>query len=205
MMKLFGHPDSGHAFKVRFFVEAAGLDYDYEEVDIWAPRESRQQEFRDHAPFHEVPLLIDDGKAYAQSDAILVHLAQKTGAWGAQDGDLFQQCLEWLFWEANKIGMCLPQLRADARFPQAALSDGARQWLLARYTHDVNLLDERFADGRTFITGDAPTIADFSLCGYLFFADEAKLAVPTQVDAWLKRLSALPGWQHPNTLMREAR
>lgn len=202
MLKLFGHPDSGHAFKVRFFLDAAELDYEYEEVDIWAPPETRQAEFRQHATFNEVPTLIDDGKPYVQSNAILIHLARKTGAWGAQDEDTMKQCLQWLFWEANKIGMCLPQLRAAARFPQAALSDGAKTWLMARYTHDINLLDARFSDGRAFIVGDAPTIADFSLCGYLYFADEAELPVPEHVAAWLQRLSELPSWQHPYKLMR---
>lgn len=196
-LELFGHPDSGHAFKVRFFMDAAGLDYDYTEVDIWSPRESRPARFRQFAAFGEVPLLIDDGRAYTQSNAILVYLAQRLGGWGAEDRERFQRCLQWLMWEANKIGLCLPQLVGDARFPESKLNDGARNWLLARYRHDVGVLEDRFADGRAFITGDSPSIADFSLCGYLYLADEAGLEVPTQVAAWLQRLSALPGWRHP--------
>lgn len=57
------------------------------------------------------------------------------------------------------------------------------------------------ADGRRFIVGDKPTIADFSLCGYLYFADEAKLLVPANVAAWLDELKSLPGWRHPYDLL----
>jgi len=33
-MQLFGHPDSGHAYKVKFLLEHAGIPHDYEVVDI---------------------------------------------------------------------------------------------------------------------------------------------------------------------------
>ncbi len=200
-MKLFAHPESGHAFKVRFFLKAAKIDHDYEVVDIFQPCDARPAEFRKHARYHEVPVLVDDGQAYVQSNAILMHLAKKTGEWGAESPAQFTLCLEWLFWEANKIGMCLPQLRASEKFSATKLDDGTRQWLLGRYTHDVCVLDREFSDGRPFITGQTLTIADFSLCGYLYFADQARVTVPDNVAAWLERLSQVPGWAHPYELM----
>ena len=200
-MKLFAHPESGHAFKIRFFLKAAGLEHDYEIVDIFQPHDNRSAEFREHSRYHEVPMLIDAGQAYVQSNAILVHLAKKTGKWGAESPEQLRLSLEWLFWEANKLGMCLPQLRASEMFSATKLSDGAQAWLLARYAHDVGLLDGAFSDGREFVTGSAPAIADFSLCGYLFFADQAKVTVPDNVAAWLQRLSMIPGWAPPYELM----
>ena len=65
------------------------------------------------------------------------------------------------------------------------------------------MIDSHLSDGRYFMLGAEPTIADFSLCGYLYFADEAKVTVPSRVSAWLTRLAALPGWQHPYDLMVE--
>ena len=148
-------------------------------------------------------MLRDGALTLVQSNAILVHLATRIGGWGAEDEQVMHRCLEWLFWEANKIGMCLPQLRAAQRFAAAHPGQGALDWLLARYRHDVALLDAELADGRAFMIGDAPTIADFSLSGYLFFADEARVEVPSHVQIWLNRLAALPGWQHPYDLMAE--
>lgn len=201
-MKLFGHPDSGHAYKVRLMLTVADIPHDYQYIDIFSPRHSRPAEFQQLARFGEVPLLVDDGRAYTQSNAILTHLAKRSGAWGAQSDDSFQRCLEWLFWEANKIGLCLPQLRADKLFADAALKPDARQWLLARFEHDVTLLDCELAKTGTFITGDSPTIADFSICGYLFYADQAEVELPQQVTKWLARLRNLPGWQQPYELLK---
>ncbi len=201
MMKLFGHPDSGHAYKVRLFMVTAGIEHDYEVADIWADRATRQPQFRQNARYGEVPLLLDDGRALVQSDAILLYLADKTGQWGAQDPETLQRVREWLFWEANKIGMCLPQIRAHHMFESGRLSDGALQWLSARYDHDVGLLDNALSQGHDFIVGDEPTVADFSLCGYLFYAEQARVTVPGHVQAWLSRLAALPGWRKPVDLL----
>ena len=201
-MKLFGHPDSGHAFKVRFFLEHADIAHDYEVVDIFAPRTERQAEFRDNAPFGEVPLLLDEGRALAQSNAILLHLGTGAGRWGAEDAPTLARCREWLFWEANRIGLCLPQLRVFHRFDDHGIEDGARAWLERRYAHDVGVLEQAFGDDRTWILGgDEPSIADFSLCGYLVHADEARLTVPERVTGWLARLKALPAWRHPYDML----
>ncbi len=201
-MKLFGHYESGHAYKVKLCLAVANLPHEYEEVDIILPREERSAEFRRHARFSEVPLLLDDNKAYVQSNAILLHLAEKHDILGAEDSSSFKLCKEWLFWEANKIGMCLPQLRLARKFKDPDLNAETQRWLAARYDHDIGLLNEELSDHREFIIGDAPTIADFSLCGYLFFADEAEVEVPPHVKAWLKRISALDGWKHPYDLMK---
>lgn len=201
-MKLYGHPDSGHAYKVKLCLAVAEIPHDYEELDIFSDRESRPFEFRNNSRFHEVPLLIDDSQAYVQSNAILIHLATKYKILGAEDEKTFNRCIEWLFWEANKIGMCLPQLRASRKFEQFRLSGGAQQWLTERYTHDVQRLETELSDRRQFIMGDHPTIADFSLCGYLYFLEEAALEAPQYVQAWLGRLSELKGWMHPYQLLR---
>ena len=198
-MKLFGHPDSGHAFKVRFFLEHAAIAHDYERVDIFAPRASRQPEFRDNAPYGEVPLLLEEGRPLAQSNAILLHLAARSG--GGEESTL-ARCREWLFWEANKIGLCLPQLRAFHRVEDHGIEEGARAWLERRYAHDVGVLERAFGDGRRWILGgDGPSVADFSLCGYLVHAEEARVAVPSAVTAWLERLRALPAWRHPYEML----
>ena len=200
--KLFGHPDSGHAFKVRLCLCVAGIAHDYEFVDITTPREQRCAEFRQYARFGEVPVLVEDGKAYLQSNAILLHLARQSGRWGGESDDSLNACAQWLFWEANKIGLCLPQLRVRQKFGSDADLEGASAWLMSRYEHDVNVLEESLQDERDWMLGgETPTIADFSLCGYLVFADEARVIVPPKVQAWLTRLAELDGWQHPYQLL----
>jgi glutathione S-transferase len=203
MKKLFGHPDSGHAFKVRFFMCATNIDHSYEVVDIWQPRELRSAEFQAASKFGEVPLLLDGDIPYVQSNAILMHLARQLGQWGGETAKRTALCEQWMIWEANKIGMCLPQLRSYEKFDKNETLENALSWLKARYEHDVGVLESVLSDGRAWIIeGEGPSIADFSLCGYLYFADEAKLVVPPHVSAWLTRLSELDGWQHPYELMK---
>ena len=64
------------------------------------------------------------------------------------------------------------------------------------------ILELRLKD-RKFILGNAATIVDISLCGYLFFADEFGVSwndYPA-IGAWLERIKALPRWVHPYELM----
>jgi glutathione S-transferase len=57
--------------------------------------------------------------------------------------------------------------------------------------------------GRDFILGKRPTIADLSMCGYLFYGDELGLSLEpyAHMRAWLERIRALPGWKGPYELM----
>ena len=62
---------------------------------------------------------------------------------------------------------------------------------------------------RAWVVGDAPTIADISICGYLFYpVDESGYDVADQfpaIAAWLDRLRALPGFASPYDVLPGAR
>ncbi len=203
-MKLFGHPDSGHALKVKFFLDWLGADYHYEYVDIYCPCEARSQEFLEASKFAEVPALIDEGRHYTQSNAILVYLADKFNVF--ESAEQKQETLQWLVWEANKIGMCLPQLRCHEKLvdknPNFKLSQGAYDWLLNRYQHDVGVLNNTLSE-QAFILGEKVSPADFSLSAYLLYADELSVEVPENVNAWLNRMRELKGWQSPYEMLKK--
>ncbi|MBX2886324.1 MAG: glutathione S-transferase family protein [Granulosicoccus sp.] len=201
-MKLFGHPESGHAFKVRFFLTAHNIEHEYERVDIFSSRSERQKEFVENARYGEVPLLLHDNEALVQSNSILLYVADRWQLGLSQKTSLRQQTVEWLMWEANKIGMCLPQLRSFLRYEMNEMQGAAKPWLLDRYHHDVGIIEHVLSDGRQWIVDDAvPSIADFSLCGYLVFADQANVPVPPYTTRWLQRLYELPGYQPPDQLL----
>ena len=56
---------------------------------------------------------------------------------------------------------------------------------------------------RTFVIGDRLTIADLSMCGYLYFGDEfgEDWSTYPALREWLARIAATPCWQHPYSLM----
>ena len=60
-------------------------------------------------------------------------------------------------------------------------------------------------EGRKFMLGDRPTIADVSLAGYLYYpAEEFGFDIAKEhpaIATWRERIKALPGWKHPYDLM----
>ena len=191
---------SSRAYKVALALTLLGVDHEYRHVELNTPREARRTDWRAASRFAEVPVLVADGRPIVQSNAILLHLARAHGALGwDRDPD---RLTEWLFWEANRIGLALPNLRLLTHFGVEA-EPGLEAWLRARLDADLARLDEELAE-QAFLLGDAVSAADLSCCGYLFFADQAglDLAAWPNVSGWLDRIRALPAWRHPYDLMR---
>ena len=199
---LYGNRESGHSYKVKLTLAVAGVAHGYTEIDLMQAREERPESFRNHSRFGEVPLLLHDGQPLVQSNAILLYLANHLHAFGGETPERLDRCREWLFWEANRLAMSFPHLRFARMFAAQQYPAGALQWLQARYVQDIARLDDEFSDGRRFMLGDEPSIVDFSLCGYLFWPEQAGVEFPGQVQRWLTHVSALPGWKHPYELMR---
>jgi glutathione S-transferase len=192
---LYGARESGHSYKVRSLLEMAQLPYAFHEVDLKLAREARPQPFRSLSPFGEVPLLVHNGRHYAQSNAVLLHLAAHSGVLEGETLALQEGVRQWLFWEANRIGFSLPNLRYALR--KGGADPAVIAMLRTRFHEDISRMDIELADGRQFILGSTPTIADVSMSAYLFWADQAQVAVPMHVAGWLERISNLPGWRHP--------
>jgi hypothetical protein len=63
----------------------------------------------------------------------------------------------------------------------------------------------RVLQARPFVLGDSPTIVDFSMAGYVYYpAIETGFDIAAEypaIDAWRRRVAALPGWKPPYELM----
>jgi glutathione S-transferase len=191
---LFGNRESGHSYKVALALAVLGLPYTYRPIDIDVDRTDRPQDFREASRFGEVPVLLEDGRPIVQSNAILLHLAHRTGR---LDGGSQDRLREWMFWEANRIGFSLANLRYALRFTDNP-APAVVAWLQARTRADLDRLEEEFSQA-AFLMGAEPSVADIACCGYLFFADQAgiDLAGWPRVNEWLGRIRGLPGWRHP--------
>ena len=81
-------------------------------------------------------------------------------------------------------------------------------WLHSRMEIAFRVLAKHLARS-SFVVGDAPTIADFSICAYLFYpVEESGYDVAGQfshIAAWLDRLRALPGFASPYDVLPGAR
>lgn len=193
---LYGHPDSGHACKVALALALAGLPHRTVWVDIWADPATRPADFLAASPFAEVPLLMIDGVAHVQSGAILLELATRFGTLGGDTPDGLRRGREILMWEANRIGMCLPQLKEARRTNGAGFPPGAVDWLRMRYDTDRARFATLLGDA-PFLHGAAPGFGDCAVWGYAQWLAEAGVEPNAALSGWLDRMRALPAMQTP--------
>jgi glutathione S-transferase len=113
----------------------------------------------------------------------------------------WEQLVTWLFWEANRSGFSMANLRYYTRFEHA--EPEAMAFLRARAVADMGTLDRELST-RPFIAGSTPSIADLSICAYVFLGGECGMdpAGWPNVAAWLDRIRALPRFQPQYALMK---
>lgn len=195
-LTLYGHPDSGHACKVALALSLAGLPHRTVHVDIWAKPHTRPKDFLAASPFAEVPLLMMDGVAYTQSGAILLALATQYNCLGAETLEGLQRARAVLMWEANRIGMCVPQLKEAKRVNGEGFAPEVIEWLEKRFEVDAANFDKLLGGG-AFFHGDAPGVGDCAVWGYTQWLAEAGLTPTPTMRRWLDRMRGLPGMQTP--------
>src|SRR5664279_1559020 len=101
-MLLYDNPLSGNCYKVRLLFALLGITYEREELDVY-DRSDRPGLIGDLNPALRVPtLVLDDGRALAESGAILYHFAEGT-AYLPADGYERAQVLQWMFFEQYDI------------------------------------------------------------------------------------------------------
>jgi len=200
---LYCFAQSGNAYKPALMLELAGADWSPRFVDYFSG-ETRTPAYRAINVMGEVPVLEHRGRTLSQSGVILDYLAQATGQFGWRGDDERREVLRWLLFDNHKLTSYTATyrfLRTLSKDPDPAVVEefGKR----ARGAWGV--LDAHLA-GRRFAVGERPTIADLSMCGYLFWPDEIGVdwnAFP-HVRDWLARIRDLPRWKAPYDLMPRA-
>lgn len=201
-IELYGHKDSGHAVKVAVALSLMGVDHRRHVVDIWAPRETRPAEFLVRSPFAEVPLLVMGDESFTQSGAILMMLAERNATLGGETQAGLQRARELILWEANRIGMCLPQLIESRRDGGSDFPGGAVTWLRARYETDRDRFD-LLLGGAPFFHGHTPGAGDCAIYGYVSKVALAGVAPSRAMSDWIERMNALPEMRRPSEFFQD--
>jgi glutathione S-transferase len=198
--RLYCFAQSGNAYKAALMLNLCGADWEARFVDFFNG-ETRTPEFREINAMGEVPVLEHEGRRWSQSGVILDFLAARFGRFGWQDEDQRREILRWLLWDNHKLTSYIGTLRFLLRFQKTGETQ-VTEFLRGRVNTNLALLERQLA-GRAFVTGERASIADLSICGYLYWPDEFGVAWADypNIEAWLARIAALPGWVHPYQLM----
>lgn len=207
MYKLHGFSQSGNTYKVALLLQALGQPWQAVHLPFadFAGGLTRSDDWRSAVnPMGEVPVLEDGTHKLTQSAAIMLHLAERHGAYGGASDDERQEVLRWLFFDNHKFTSYFATLRFMKSFAPAPADPAVAQWLRGR-VEGAYAIVERHLAGRDYLVGTAPTIADMSLCGYLYYpAEESGIDIAASHPAmarWTERLRQLPGWKPPYELL----
>lgn len=192
-IRLYTHPVSGHAHRVALMLSLLRLPFERIEVDL-RKGAHKAPEFLAKNAFGQIPVIEDGEVVLADSNAILVYLATRYdagGTWLPRDPVALAQVQQWLSVAAGQLAAGPASARLVALFGAKIDLDRCKQ--IAQQLYAV--MDAHLGR-RRFLVGDAPTIADVALYSYTVLAPEGgiDLAPYRNVEAWLGRIEALPGF-----------
>jgi glutathione S-transferase len=200
MYKLHGFCQSGNSFKVAFALRAMQQPFEAVFVDFMNGK-TRDAGWREQTnEMGEAPVLYDGARRMTQSGAILKYLSKKHGAFGGRTPEENQEILRWILFDNHKFTSYFATYRFVLAFGPAKPDPAVLAFLKTRIDGAYGIVDKHLAK-REYLLGDAPTIADFSLSGYVFYPVEESgydiEKLHPNVGAWRERLKKIPGWASP--------
>jgi glutathione S-transferase len=168
-VKIYGDINSGNCLKVKWVCDHLALPYIWIAIDI-LKGESRTPQFLKLNSAGQVPVVeFDNGRALAQSNAIIRYLARDSDLIPA---DVFAAAKmdEWLFWEQYShepaIAVCRYQMVYLGRAASDLDPDKVRRGYAALARMEDELATKRFLVGGTL------SLADIALLPYTRLAHE---------------------------------
>ncbi|MGH6706370.1 MAG: glutathione S-transferase family protein [Sphingomicrobium sp.] len=169
-LQFFGHPFSSYTQKVLIALWADETPFEYRVIDPEHPE--NMEELKRHWPFGQFPLLLDDGRPFAESTPIIEHLQAEHGGihrW-IPDGDIgrkvrFLDRFFDLYIMGNMQVPVLNAIRPEGSRDSFGVEKARSQLNLAYDWLEANLGDGPWAVGEEF------TLADCAAAPSLFYAD----------------------------------
>ncbi len=202
MITIYGMTDSGNCYKPRLLLAKLGRPFRHVEVNS-LDGSTRKPDFLAINANGKVPVLeLDDGRRVAESNAILLFLAENTRFLPA---DPYQRALayQWLFFEQYSHEPYVAVRRAIMRYPSRA-AEATQERLAATLTAGNRALAvmETHLATHAYFAGDELSVADIGLYAYTQDAAEHGFSVGPAVAGWLDRVRADPdhvplGWHPP--------
>ncbi len=197
MLTLHDYMPSQNAWKVRVLLGLLGMPYQTRPVSIFEG-ESRTEAFLELNPVGAVPVLeLEDGRAIAESNAILTYLAEGT-RFLPDDRYWRAKVMQWLFFEQYYVEPVIGSLRfwtlTGKLGHYAAMVESRRQTAVRA----LGAL-QRALNTASVLVGSGLTIADIAVYAYSHRAEDAgiSLADYPAVTAWFDRVARTIGPGYP--------
>jgi glutathione S-transferase len=188
-MKIYGDSISGNCLKLKWTADFLGLTYEWIETNI-LEGESRTPAYLAMNPAGQVPaVILDDGRALAQSNAIILHFAEGSSLIPADAYDRAKM-LEWMFWEQYSHEPYVAVARFHVKYLGKPVED-LEPRLVERGGGALQRMELGLADS-PFLVGDSVTLADVALVAYTRVAHEGGFCLDLYpaVKAWVARVEA---------------
>src|ERR1700755_229463 len=193
MLQLYGNPRS-RAMRCLWMLEEVGQPYQLVDKSLRAD-ELHSADYLKLNPNARIPTLMDGDVVLWESMAINLYLAQKyPGPMHCADAAVLGHAAQWSFWAMLEVEMLLLHL-LEHRILLAEhardISVAERNELLLR--KPLGILNGYMA-GRSYIAGDAFTVADLNVASILAWGKIVRLDLSAWPDLkrWLGRFLAGP-------------
>jgi len=191
-LRIYGDTKSGNCLKVKWTAQQLSLPFDWIEIDI-LQSQSRTPEFLAMNPAGQVPaVILDDGRALAQSNAIMLHLAEGSALIPT---DAFERAkmYEWLFWEQYSHEPYVAVARFQVEYLGKPVSTLDAK-LVERGNGALARLETQL-NQTPCLVGERLTLADIALVAYTRVAHEGgfDLSLYPAVKAWVARVEVALG------------
>jgi len=187
-MKLYGSSNSGNCLKPRWVAQRLGLPFEWVEIDTFGG-ETRTSEFLALNPAGQVPVaVLSDGRMLAQSNAIMLHLAEGSDLIPRDAYDRAKM-FEWLFWEQYSHEPAIAVRIARLHFMKTP-EDQLDPSLLTKGCAALARLELQLT-ATQYLVGEMLTLADIALYAYTRNAPKGgfDLGPYPSVKAWVSRIA----------------
>jgi glutathione S-transferase len=178
--------------RVQWALEETGLAYRVHALDQIAG-DLQSEAYSKISPFHQVPVIDDDGFVLSESGAIVLYLAEKAGKLIPSDIQGRTRVNQWCFAAVATIEPTFTCLDLIGIFgPQNLKLESEVRKLAQRWLEDL----ERRLVNREWIACDDFTVADIMMAGVLRNVRKTDLLDPfSNTKAYRDRCFARPAWQ----------
>lgn len=178
--------------RAQWALEELGLPYRVHALDQLAG-DLDSEAYSRISPFHQVPVIDDDGFVLSESAAIVLYLAEKAGKLIPGDVQGRTRVTQWCFAAVSTIDPTFTSLDMVEIFdPDNAKLKGEVKKLAGRWLGDL----ERRLAGREWIACAEFTVADIMMAGILRNVRKTDLLDPyPEITAYYERCFARPAWE----------